>query len=353
MHPCTPPSNGHAFNMYWWYCIVHVQQTLNYTNLTTAPKCKKPNLNLCMCAGVGVWVLLKSPFCVKHPIFTNISWDFDNLSTKTWHAHMLHTMFEVQSIHLQAALWMEMSLSQIKKIPSFWEWPPPSPRNNWGPRCTFFPFFIVFVKDSILGNWLQKRAPEARVKSSAKRERRRRESLQEAQEIPRSGETNSQFLALNSCKAHTSSISCSYLVCDIVCATDHVFVLYQWKLFGATVSLGTKVPSANLTRAKALVPRAFGARLALRARCLVHKQYKTESLAKTICDTDYLLLFVGKFFFHPTRISFFFSSHVGQVFFFPFYVWVKFFFFLPLNGSIFFFFTKTSCSPPWCLMVHP
>ena len=38
----------------------------------------------------------------------------------------------------------------------------------------------------------------------------------------------------------------------------------------------------TLTRAKALVPRAFGARLALRARCLVRKQYKTESLAKTI-----------------------------------------------------------------------
>ena len=45
-----------------------------------------------------------------------------------------------------------MSLSQIKKIPSFWEWPPPSPRNNWGPRCTFFPFFIFFVKDLILDN---------------------------------------------------------------------------------------------------------------------------------------------------------------------------------------------------------
>ena len=29
----------------------------------------------------------------------------------------------------------------------------------------------------------------------------------------------------------------------IVCATDHVFVLYQWKLFGATVALGTKVNS--------------------------------------------------------------------------------------------------------------
>ena len=174
-------------------------------------------------------------------------------------------MFEVQSIHLQAALWMGMSLSQIKK-PSFWEWPPPSPRNNWGPRCTFFPFFIVFVKDSILGNWLQKRAPEAQGKSS----------LPEAQEIPRSGETNSQFLALNSCKAHTSSISCSYLV----------------------------------------------------------------------CDTDYLLLCVGKFFFHPTRTSFFF-------FFLP--MWVKFFFFLlcvgqvffflPLSGSSFFFY-KNFLLPP-------
>ena len=172
---------------------------------------------------------------------------------------MLHTMFEVQSIHLQAALWMGMSLSQIKK-PSFWEWPPPSPWNNWGPRCTFFPFFIVYVKDSILGNWLQKRVPEARGKSSAKRERRRRESLPEAQEIPRSGETNSQFLALNSCKAHTSSISCSYLV----------------------------------------------------------------------CDTDYFLLCVGKFFFHPTRTSFFF-------FFLP--MWVKVFFFLLCVGQVFFFFT--------------
>ena len=140
---------------------------------------------------------------------------------------MLHTMFEVQSIHLQAALWMGMSLSQIKKIPSFWEWPPPSPRNNWGPRCTFFPFFIVFVKDSILGNWLQKRAPEARGKSTAKCECRRRESLPEAQEILRSGETNSQFLALNSCKAHTSSISCSYLVCD----TDYLLLCVDYFFF--------------------------------------------------------------------------------------------------------------------------
>ena len=195
---------------------------------------------------------------------------------------MLHTMFEVQSIHLQAALWMGMSLSQIKKIPSFWEWPPPSPRNNWGPRCTFFPFFIFFVKDSILGNWLQKRAPEALGKSCAKRERQWRKSLPEAQEIPRSGETNSQFLVLNSCKAHTSSISCSYLV----------------------------------------------------------------------CDTDYFLLCVGKFFFHPTRTSFFFFFPCGSSFFFSFYVWVKFFFFYLWVGQVFFF-TKTSCSPPWSLMVRP
>ena len=177
---------------------------------------------------------------------------------------------------------MGMSLSHIKKIPSFWEWPPPSPRNNWGPRCTFFPFFIVFVKDSILSNWLQKRAPEARGKSSAKRERRRRESLLEAQEIPRSGETISQFLALNSCKAHTSSISCSYLV----------------------------------------------------------------------CDTDYLLLCVGKFFFLPDQDKFFF-------FFLP--MWVKFFF-SSMCGSSFFFFTfewvkfflnKNFLLPPWSLMVRP
>ena len=58
---------------------------------------------------------------------------------------MLHTMFEVQSIHLQAALWMGMPLSQIRKIPSFWEWPPPSLRNNWGPRFVLFPFFYVWV----------------------------------------------------------------------------------------------------------------------------------------------------------------------------------------------------------------
>ena len=159
---------------------------------------------------------------------------------------------------------MGMSLSQIKK-PSFWEWPPPSPRNNWGPRCTFFPFFIVFVKDSILGNWLQKRAPEARGKSS----------LPEAQEIPRSEETNSQFLVLNSCKAHTSSISCSYLV----------------------------------------------------------------------CDTDYLLLCVGKFFFTRPGQVFFFFFPCGSSFFFSFYVWVKFFFFLPLSGSSFFFY-KNFLLPP-------
>ena len=189
---------------------------------------------------------------------------------------MLHTMFEVQSIHLQAALWMGMSLSQIKKITSFWEWPPPSPRNNWGPSCTFFPHFIVFVKDSILGNWFQKRAPEARGKSSAKRECRRRESLPEAQEIPRSGKTNSQFLALNSCKAHTSSISCSYLV----------------------------------------------------------------------CDTDYLLLCVGKFFFFTRPGQVFFSFFpCGSSFFFPFYVWVKFFFFFTFEWVKFFFLQKLPAPP--------
>ena len=48
--------------------------------------------------------------------------------------------------------------------------------------------------------------------------------------------------------------------------------LYHWK---------PKWPSANLPRAKVLVPCAFGARLELWALYVVRKQYKTESLTKT------------------------------------------------------------------------
>ena len=62
------------------------------------------------------------------------------------------------------------------------------------------------------------------------------------------------------------SIYIVLLSLTVVCATDHVFVLYQWKLFGATVSLGTCLLQTLL---------------ALRARCLVHKQFKTESLTET------------------------------------------------------------------------
>ena len=40
--------------------------------------------------------------------------------------------------------------------------------------------------------------------------------------------------------------------------------------------------SANLTRAEALIPRDIGGQLALWARCLVCKQYKTESVTETI-----------------------------------------------------------------------
>ena len=58
---------------------------------------------------------------------------------------MLHTMFKVQSIHLQAALWMGMSLSQIKKIPSFWEWPPPPLGITEVPGVYFFHLFYVWV----------------------------------------------------------------------------------------------------------------------------------------------------------------------------------------------------------------
>ena len=61
----------------------------------------------------------------------------------------------------------------------------------------------------------------------------------------------------------------------VVCATDHVFVLYQWKLFGATVSLGTK-SSANLTWQT--------------GRCLVRKPHKTESLTKTNVFVAYMII---------------------------------------------------------------
>ena len=117
--------------------------------------------------------------------------------------------------------------------------------------------------------------PKTSAGGGRKIERRRRESLPEAQEIPRSGETNSQFLALNSCKAHTSLISCSYLV----------------------------------------------------------------------CDTDYLLLCVGKFFFSPDQVKFFFFFFpCGSSFFFSFYVWVKFFFFT-FEWVKFFFLQKLPAPP--------
>ena len=50
---------------------------------------------------------------------------------------------------------------------------------------------VVFVKDSILGNWHKTRAPKAQGKLSAKRKRRRRENPAEGQEILK-------WLALNS-----------------------------------------------------------------------------------------------------------------------------------------------------------
>ena len=166
---------------------------------------------------------------------------------------------------------MGMSLSQIKRIPSFWEWPPP-PLGILRSQVYFFPLLHSLCQrlDS------RQLTPKTSAGGARKIERRKCESLPEAQEIPRSGETNSQFLALNSCKAHTSSISCSYLV----------------------------------------------------------------------CDTDYLLLRVGKFFFHLTRTSFFFFFFpCGSSFFFPSMCGSSFFFFYLWVGQVFFF-TKTSCSPP-------
>ena len=104
---------------------------------------KKPNLNLCMGTGVGVWVLLKSPFCVKHPIFTSISWDFDDLSTKIRHAP-----YNVwSSKHPPAGCTLDGNvIATDQKDTLLLRVASPSPRNNWGPWCVLFsPFFYVWV----------------------------------------------------------------------------------------------------------------------------------------------------------------------------------------------------------------
>ena len=51
----------------------------------------------------------------------------------------------------------------------------------------------------------------------------------------------------------------------VVCATDHVFVLYQWKLFGATVLLGIK-KGVCLRQTLLALKRSFLAPLALDSR---------------------------------------------------------------------------------------
>ena len=81
-----------------------------------------------------------------------------------------------------------------------------------------------------------------------------------------------------------SVIRCSeILVWSLVCATDHVFVICHWSYLEPHYHWEPKwvgLPSENLTRTKALVPRAFS------ARCLVRKRYKSKSLTKTIWSCD-------------------------------------------------------------------
>ena len=177
---------------------------------------------------------------------------------------MLHTMFEVQCIHLQAALWMGMTYCHRSKSPPFESGLPP-PLGITEVQVYFFPLL-----HSLCQRLDSKQLTPKTCAVGARKIKR-----EEAQEIPRSGETNLQFLALNSCKAHTSSISCSYLV----------------------------------------------------------------------CDTDYLLLCVGKFFFSPDQDKFFFFLPMWVKFFFFLLCVGQVFFFLPLSGSSFFFY-KNFLLPP-------
>ena len=96
-----------------------------------------------MCAGVGVWVLLKSPlkslFCVKHPIFINISWDFDELSTKTQHAP-----YNVwSSKHPPAGCTLDGNvIVRSKRYPPFESGLPPPLGITEVPGVYFFPFYV-------------------------------------------------------------------------------------------------------------------------------------------------------------------------------------------------------------------
>ena len=67
--------------------------------------------------------------------------------------------------------------------------------------------------------------------------------------------------------SYDKAFSCSLLVC----ATDHVFVLYQWKLFWGTVSLGAKVRQTLLALKRSfLAPSALKSRFALAALSVNH-----------------------------------------------------------------------------------
>ena len=91
------------------------------------------------CVGVAQISIL-----CKTSNFTSISWDFDVLSTKTRHAP--YNVWSSKHPPAGCTLDGNVIVTDQKDVPSFWEWPPPSPRNNWGPRCVlFFPFFYEWV----------------------------------------------------------------------------------------------------------------------------------------------------------------------------------------------------------------
>ena len=70
--------------------------------------------------------------------------------------------------------------------------------------------------------------------------------------------------------------------CDVVCATDYVFVIHHGKLLEATVSLGTKVKFLPSLKRSFFAPSAVASRFVLAALIVYNR--KPTSLTKTRCD---------------------------------------------------------------------
>ena len=131
---------------FWWYRVVHAQWTLNYlfTQIWQLHQNARSQTWICVRQG---WVCGCCPFSIlcktSTPffwmIFTGISWDFDNLSTKTRHAP-----YNVwSSKHPPAGCTLDGNVIVTDQKDTLLLRVAPL-RNNWGPRCVIFRLSSMF-----------------------------------------------------------------------------------------------------------------------------------------------------------------------------------------------------------------